>query len=73
MVATEKKKKSNAILPMMRKLVIMFASYVMLRLAPGDPTRSSFMDNSSVAPEIYFDDFTIIQSPAFITGDILPV
>lgn len=29
-------------------LVIMLASYVMLRLAPGDPTRSSFMDNSSV-------------------------
>ena len=28
-------------------LVIMFASYAMLRLAPGDPTRSNFMDGSS--------------------------
>ena len=28
-------------------LVIMFASYAMLRLAPGDPTRSSFMDGNS--------------------------
>ena len=28
-------------------LIIMFASYAMLRLAPGDPTRSNFMDGSS--------------------------
>ena len=28
-------------------LVIMFASYSMLRMAPGDPTRSSFMDGNS--------------------------
>lgn len=28
-------------------LVIMFASYAMLRLAPGDPTRSNFMDGTS--------------------------
>ena len=28
-------------------LVIMFASYAMLRLAPGDPTRSNFMDGSA--------------------------
>ena len=27
--------------------VIMFASYFMLRLAPGDPTRSNFLDGSS--------------------------
>ncbi len=27
-------------------LVIMFASYCMLRLAPGDPTRSNFLDGS---------------------------
>lgn len=27
-------------------LTILFVSYAMLRMAPGDPTRSSFMDNS---------------------------
>lgn len=35
------------VLSIFTMLVIMFASYCMLRLAPGDPTRSNFLDNSS--------------------------
>jgi len=35
------------ILSVVTLLVIMFVSYCMLRLAPGDPTRSNFMDNAS--------------------------
>ena len=35
------------ILSIFTLLVIMFASYVMLRLAPGDPTRSNMLDGNS--------------------------
>jgi len=35
------------ILSIFTMLFIMFASYVMLRLAPGDPTRSNMLDGSS--------------------------
>ncbi|MBE6380295.1 MAG: ABC transporter permease [Lentisphaerae bacterium] len=35
------------ILSVVTLLVIMFVSYCMLRLAPGDPTRSNFLDSSN--------------------------
>lgn len=35
------------ILSVITLLVIMFVSYCMLRLAPGDPTRSNFLDNAN--------------------------
>ena len=36
------------ILGLITMLVIMFASYLMLRLAPGDPTRSNFLESGGI-------------------------
>ncbi|MBE6366939.1 MAG: ABC transporter permease [Lentisphaerae bacterium] len=50
------------ILSVLTLLVIIFASYVMLRLAPGDPTRSSMLDSSSGVSSSEKNEYTKNES-----------
>lgn len=50
------------ILSVLTLLVIMFASYVMLRLAPGDPTRANMLDGSSGVSSSEKNEYTQNES-----------